>query len=136
MHLVEGGANDLRPRECLALVGESGSGKTTLARAIVGLHAARTGEIRFKGALLGGWQTASITTYQTGQPFTVNTSFDLNGDGNLTDRLAHGHVIDFIDLHFGSYIYPTFNVADSGICVGVFWYVLWSLRQPAMTIET
>lgn len=51
--------------------------------------------------------------------------------GNLIDRLRHGHVIDFIDLHFGSYIYPTFNVADSGICVGVFWYVLWSLRQPA-----
>ena len=51
--------------------------------------------------------------------------------GNLVDRLLHGHVIDFIDLHFGSYTYPTFNVADSGICVGVFWYVLWSLRQPA-----
>jgi len=50
--------------------------------------------------------------------------------GNLTDRLLHGHVIDFIDLHFGSYIYPTFNVADSGICVGVFGYILWSLKQP------
>ena len=50
--------------------------------------------------------------------------------GNLTDRLVHGHVIDFIDLHFGAYVYPTFNVADSGICVGVFAYILWSLRQP------
>ena len=44
--------------------------------------------------------------------------------GNLTDRLLHGHVIDFIDLHFGSYAYPTFNVADSGICVGVGLYLL------------
>jgi len=51
--------------------------------------------------------------------------------GNLADRLLHGHVIDFIDLHFGSYVYPTFNVADSGICVGVIGYILWSLRQPA-----
>ena len=51
--------------------------------------------------------------------------------GNLADRLVHGHVIDFIDLHFGAYIYPTFNVADSAICVGVFAYILWSLRQPA-----
>ena len=51
--------------------------------------------------------------------------------GNLLDRLVHGHVIDFIDLHFGSYVYPTFNIADSAICVGVFWYVLWSLKQPA-----
>ncbi len=51
--------------------------------------------------------------------------------GNLVDRLLHGHVIDFFDFHFGSYIYPTFNVADSGICVGVVIYVLHSLRQPA-----
>jgi signal peptidase II len=51
--------------------------------------------------------------------------------GNLVDRIRHGHVIDFLDFHFGSYIYPTFNVADSAIFVGVFWYVLWSLRQPA-----
>ena len=50
--------------------------------------------------------------------------------GNFLDRLAHGHVIDFIDLHFGTYTYPTFNVADSAICIGVFWYVLWSLRNP------
>lgn len=50
--------------------------------------------------------------------------------GNLVDRLVHKHVIDFIDLHFGSYIYPTFNVADSGICVGVLLYVWQSLRAP------
>ena len=50
--------------------------------------------------------------------------------GNLTDRLRFGHVIDFLDLHFGSYVYPTFNVADAGICIGVFGYILWSLRQP------
>jgi signal peptidase II len=50
--------------------------------------------------------------------------------GNLIDRLLHGHVIDFIDLHFGSYVYPTFNVADSGICVGVLLYILQSLRAP------
>ena len=50
--------------------------------------------------------------------------------GNLVDRLVHHHVIDFLDFHFGGYIYPTFNVAAIGICVGVFWYVLWSLRQP------
>ena len=50
--------------------------------------------------------------------------------GNLIDRLAHGHVVDFIDLHFGSYIYPTFNVADSGICIGVVLYLRHSLRAP------
>lgn len=50
--------------------------------------------------------------------------------GNLIDRLVHGHVVDFIDLHFGSYVYPTFNVADSGICVGVILYIWHSLRAP------
>lgn len=49
--------------------------------------------------------------------------------GNLVDRLRYGHVIDFIDLHFGSYIYPTFNVADSGICVGVLLYLWHSFRE-------
>lgn len=51
--------------------------------------------------------------------------------GNLTDRLLYGHVVDFLDFHFGSYVYPTFNVADAGICVGVFGYILWSLKHPA-----
>jgi len=37
--------------------------------------------------LLGGLQLASIGHFQTGQPFTVNTIFDINLDGNLTDRL-------------------------------------------------
>jgi signal peptidase II len=50
--------------------------------------------------------------------------------GNLIDRLVHGHVIDFVDLHFGSYVYPTFNVADSGICVGVVLYLWRSVRSP------
>ena len=51
--------------------------------------------------------------------------------GNLLDRLLHKHVIDFIDLHFGSsYIYPTFNVADSAICIGVILYLWQSLKAP------
>jgi signal peptidase II len=50
--------------------------------------------------------------------------------GNLVDRLVYGHVIDFLDFHFGSYIYPTFNVADSAICVGVGLYLIHSLRNP------
>jgi signal peptidase II len=50
--------------------------------------------------------------------------------GNLVDRVIHGHVIDFLDFHFGDYIYPTFNVADAGICVGVAIYLIHSLRNP------
>ncbi|MFA4910552.1 MAG: signal peptidase II [Desulfobacteria bacterium] len=38
--------------------------------------------------------------------------------GNLIDRVRLGEVIDFIDLHWYSYHWPAFNVADSAITVG------------------
>ena len=38
-------------------------------------------------SLFGGLQIASTGQFQTGQPFTVNSIFDVNLDGNLTDRL-------------------------------------------------
>lgn len=38
--------------------------------------------------------------------------------GNVVDRLRLGFVIDFIDVQFGSWHYPTFNVADAAICIG------------------
>ncbi len=38
--------------------------------------------------------------------------------GNLVDRARLGFVIDWIDVQFGAWHYPTFNVADSAICVG------------------
>ena len=38
--------------------------------------------------------------------------------GNVVDRLRLGFVIDFIDVQFGSWHYPTFNVADMAICIG------------------
>jgi hypothetical protein len=42
---------------------------------------------RLSRALLGGLQFAGTGQFQTGQPFTVNSIFDVNLDGNLTDRL-------------------------------------------------
>jgi signal peptidase II len=38
--------------------------------------------------------------------------------GNVLDRARLGFVIDFIDVQFGSWHYPTFNVADASICIG------------------
>jgi signal peptidase II len=39
--------------------------------------------------------------------------------GNLVDRLAYGHVVDFLDFYWRSWHWPAFNVADSAITVGV-----------------
>jgi signal peptidase II len=38
--------------------------------------------------------------------------------GNLIDRALLGHVTDFIQVWFGSWPFPSFNVADAGISVG------------------
>jgi len=39
--------------------------------------------------------------------------------GNVVDRLLHGYVVDFIQLHWGAqYYFPSFNIADSAITVG------------------
>jgi signal peptidase II len=38
--------------------------------------------------------------------------------GNLLDRLIHGAVTDFVELHVGSFYWPAFNLADSAITIG------------------
>lgn len=38
--------------------------------------------------------------------------------GNLTDRVIHGHVVDYVLLHWQGYYFPAFNVADSALTVG------------------
>lgn len=50
--------------------------------------------------------------------------------GNYLDRLARGFVVDFIDVHwFAKAAWPSFNVADSAICVGAALILLESLRR-------
>lgn len=44
--------------------------------------------------------------------------------GNLTDRLVHGYVIDFVDFYINNWHYPIFNIADAGICIGALLIVL------------
>jgi signal peptidase II len=39
--------------------------------------------------------------------------------GNLTDRLLHGAVVDFISVGIGDLRWPTFNVADSSVVIGI-----------------
>ena len=59
--------------------------------------------------------------------------------GNLTDRLLHGHVIDFLlfNLHVPrADPWPAFNVADSCICIAVVCFVIhsfWEKKKPAET---
>lgn len=57
--------------------------------------------------------------------------------GNLFDRVVHGTVTDFVELHVGEHYFPAFNVADSAITVGAclllldMWYSKERKSQPA-----
>jgi signal peptidase II len=39
--------------------------------------------------------------------------------GNVIDRIRYGEVVDFIQWYVKSYYWPSFNVADSAISIGV-----------------
>lgn len=48
--------------------------------------------------------------------------------GNFLDRVFRGYVVDFLDFYVAGYHFPTFNVADVCITVGVvvvIYFVLW-----------
>jgi signal peptidase II len=49
--------------------------------------------------------------------------------GNVIDRLLHGSVVDFIQLHWRGTAFPSFNVADSAITVGAVLLILDELRR-------
>ena len=44
--------------------------------------------------------------------------------GNVIDRLRFGAVFDFLDVYWGNYHWPAFNLADSAIVTGVFLLLL------------
>ena len=83
----------------------------------------------------GGWQKwffivlASIVSLvlivwlaklkSTAKLEAVSLSLILGGAiGNVIDRIYYGYVIDFLDVYYGSYHWPAFNIADSAICIG------------------
>ena len=51
--------------------------------------------------------------------------------GNFTDRLMHGFVVDFVELHlYEAYSWPTFNVADSAITIGIALLLIDTVKNP------
>ena len=60
--------------------------------------------------------------------------------GNVTDRMRLGFVVDWVDVQFGSWHYPTFNIADAAICIGAGLLILdlffSKKRRPELKAET
>jgi signal peptidase II len=52
--------------------------------------------------------------------------------GNIIDRLRLGFVVDFLDVYIKSQHWPTFNVADSCITIGVL-LLAWSILRGKCT---
>ncbi len=52
------------------------------------------------------------------------------GAGNLIDRIFRGSVVDFIDIGYKEiYRWPSFNVADSCVCIGVVLFIIFGLGK-------
>lgn len=55
--------------------------------------------------------------------------------GNLIDRIRFGWVTDFLDFHVGTHHWPSFNVADSAICVAVGLYIITNLLHEKKRVQ-
>jgi peptide/nickel transport system ATP-binding protein len=86
---------EIREGEVFALVGESGSGKSTLARAISGLAAPATGEIRLRGEFLAG----AVRDRSDEQRRLIQYIFQ-NPDASLNPRARIGEAISRPLEHF------------------------------------
>jgi signal peptidase II len=78
------------------------------------------------GVVATGFIVWMLRSHPTQKLFCFALALVLGGAvGNVIDRLAYGHVIDFLDFHwdwlaplFYQGHFPAFNVADSAISVG------------------
>ena len=71
------------------------------------------------GAAASGFIVWMLRRHPTQKLFCFAVSMILGGAlGNVVDRLLHGHVVDFIQLHYAGWAFPSFNLADSAITLG------------------
>lgn len=76
---------------------------------------------------------------QGGAPTAAGLALLLGGaTGNVTDRILHGAVTDFLEVWLGTYRWPAFNVADSAITIGAILLILdllFSTKQSADSMK-
>jgi signal peptidase II len=71
-----------------------------------------------------------LARHGTQKLFSLALALILGGAvGNVIDRIAHGHVIDFLDFHWRGWHWPAFNVADSAIVCGAALLIIDELRR-------
>jgi signal peptidase II len=82
------------------------------------------------GALASAFILWMLKKHPTQTLFCFAVSMILGGAlGNVIDRLLHGYVVDFIQLHYAGMAFPSFNLADSAITLGAICLVIDELRR-------
>jgi signal peptidase II len=82
------------------------------------------------GTVASGFIVWMLKKHPTQTLFCFAVSMIMGGAlGNVIDRLLHGHVVDFIQLHYGGWYFPAFNLADSAITLGAICLVLDEIRR-------
>jgi len=56
--------------------------------------------------------------------------------GNLTDRVLQGAVTDFLNFYYDGHYWPSFNVADSCICIAIGLLILASFQKPRIVHQS
>ena len=49
--------------------------------------------------------------------------------GNIIDRIRYGSVVDFLDFYIMDYHWPSFNIADSFVVLGVFLIIIFDITN-------
>jgi signal peptidase II len=71
-----------------------------------------------------GFIVYTIKLYNQGFSIWAQTLVAAGALSKFLDRILYGGVVDFIDIYFKDWHWPTFNVADAAIVIGVF-FIIW-----------
>jgi len=82
------------------------------------------------GIAAAGFIVWMLRSHPTQKLFCLAVTMIMGGAlGNVTDRLLHGYVVDFIQVHWRDSYFPSFNLADSAITLGAVLLVIDELRR-------
>ena len=77
---------------------------------------------------------STLKENQTAQIVALSSIFG-GALGNYIDRIHYRYVVDFIDLHIGTYVWPAFNIADMAIVIGVILLIYHILTEKNVSAD-
>ena len=82
------------------------------------------------GVVAAGFIIWMLRSHPTQKLFCFAVTMIMGGAlGKVIDRLLHGYVVDFIQVHWRDSYFPSFNLADSAITLGAVLLIADELRR-------